>query len=60
MYINDAKKVQCGKCSKKVDATYTFCPNCKEQLKEPCNHCNNIIDINWRYCPYCGNTKGNR
>ncbi|HYF79766.1 MAG TPA: zinc ribbon domain-containing protein [Symbiobacteriaceae bacterium] len=44
----------CHTCGSEVEATFSYCPYCGDQLHRTCNTCRTQIKPAWRYCPACG------
>lgn len=51
------KKTKCFNCEEKIEVDFSFCPSCKEKLKEECNTCKKDIRTSWEICPYCWSEK---
>ena len=46
----------CGKCGCAVQAGFSYCPRCGENLSSHCSRCQHAIRPGDVFCPYCGNS----
>jgi hypothetical protein len=44
----------CPQCGRQLFPGYTFCPNCRYQIKKRCKNCQVFIDKKNKFCPHCG------
>lgn len=47
-------KPTCPGCGRRIQETWTICPNCHTKLKKPCHRCGKLMELPWNLCPYCG------
>lgn len=52
--INTEQKViSCLNCNEEIEQDFSFCPNCKSEIKSKCKWCSKEIRIWWKICPFC-------
>lgn len=52
------ERLTCPGCKRKVEADFTFCPDCHTRLKKACPACERLLHLKWNICPYCGASPG--
>lgn len=44
----------CPGCGRRLEADWSFCPNCHTSLKKRCHQCGRLMELAWNMCPFCG------
>jgi RNA polymerase subunit RPABC4/transcription elongation factor Spt4 len=52
--LRQPRQNACAECGTLVQATFSFCPQCRHKLSTSCPRCERAVRINDMYCPYCG------
>lgn len=45
--------LKCPQCGRRVDESFSVCPNCAAPLKSVCDNCSMPLDPSWQVCPNC-------
>jgi Phospholipase_D-nuclease N-terminal len=52
--LRQALPCLCRRCCAQVQAGYSYCPHCGENLTPQCPHCHHAIHRGDVFCPFCG------